>query len=205
MPSFLLQNLFKLMVGFSPMFAMFVSRVKLDRKYFVVSELLFAAVTAFLFFDGLHWIPPFDLCIYQVFMMLNLAIFTFKFGREGFSRALAVSLLLTFIITEVWEFAAFVYGYLGWGGHSSLPILHPLNHIYVLVCFLLATKISGLRFTKLNVTILVTALLCSFLFFEPTAIFPIVSRGYNPQFFLMRTIAFSTFASVFYVWSGRNE
>jgi len=204
--SFFYRNFFKFIVCFSPVFAVLVSRVKLDRTYFVVSELLLASVTVFLFLDGIQWYPSFDLTVYMLFMMFNLAIFTFKFGQERFSHAVAVSLLLTFIITEAWEFAVVVYAYLGLFGNTMVPIIHPLNHIYVIVCFYFAVKISGFHFTKTNITILLLTLLCSFLFFPPLDVIPCKMGQYNEQFNILRTITFASFAATFYFWSeNKNE
>ena len=205
LPSVFYLTFFKFMVCFSPVFALLVSRLKMDRKYFVISQLFCGVLTVFFFFDGLHWIPSFNLSIYMVFMMLNLVIFNLKFGSDQFSRTLAISLFLTFLTTEVWEFAPFVYGYLGLFGNFILPFTHPLDHIYVILCFCLAVKLASLRLTKVNVAILIGMLLCSFLFFGPTAIFPVQYHGYNPQFYIMRAITFASFATVFYFWSDTKQ
>lgn len=193
------------------MFAILINRVRLDGKHgrmcFAVSELLCATLTVFLLLDGLHWLyPTWDLGIYVVFMMLHLAIFTSKFGSKQFNRALAVSLLLTFVLTEAWEFGVNVYAYLGLFGRSVIPIIHPLNHIYVILCFFLAVKISGFRFTKVNITLLLIGILSSFLFFPPFDIIPCkIGVGmYNPQFLILRTITFLSFASAFYFWSDKK-
>lgn len=212
MSVFFMRNFFRFLVCFSPVFAILVSRVKWDGKhgyrYFAVSELLFVSVAVFLLLNGLDWLyPTFDLGIYVVFMMFFLALFTRKFGSQRFNRALAVSLLLTFVVTEAWEFAVVMYAYLGLFGRTIIPIFHPLDHLYVILCFFLAVKISGVRFTKGNIVLLLIGILSSFLFFPPFDVIPCkIGEGvYNEQFLILRTITFLSFASVFYFWSDRDE
>lgn len=171
------------------------------RKWFILSEILSLIVTIFLFLGGLGWYPPHALALYSVFMMLNLAIFTYKFGYEQFGRALGVSLILSFITTEVWEFPVFVYGYLFIFGNSVLPMIHLLDHTYVIFSFYLAAKISNLYLTKTNMMILTTMLLSSFLFFEPIELIPESQEHFN----ILRFITFASFAVVFYFWGDKDE
>lgn len=212
MSSFFLRNFFQILVCFSPAFAILINRLKINEKYapifFVISELSFIGFSIFLLLNGLQWLlPTIDLVLYMIFMMIYLAIFTSKFGLNNFNRALAVSLLLTFVVTEAWEFAVVVYAYLGLFGRTVIPIFHPLDHIYVILCFFFAVKISNLRFTKKNITILLIGILSSFLFFPPFDIIPFKSGVgvYNEQFLILRTITFLSFASAFLFWSDKRK
>lgn len=211
MSPFFFRNFFRVIVCFSPVFAFLISRVKLGQKhvrmYFIVSEVFLAGLAIFLLFNGLDWLQPtVDLVIYMVFMMLFLALFTSKLGLSHFNSAVAVSILLTFVVTEAWEFAVVVYAYLGLFGRTVIPIFHPLDHIYVILCFYLALKISGFRFSKVNITLLLTGILSSFLFFPPFDIIPFQEGVgvYNPQFLVLRTITFLAFAVAFYFWSDKK-
>lgn len=199
---FNLSLFFKILVCFSPIYGLLLSYVEINgKKWFILSEIVALIATIFLFFGGLGWYPPHALALYSVFMMLNLAILTHRFGFNNFNKALAVSLILSFITTEVWEFAVFVYGYLFIYGNSVIPIIHLMNHTYVVFSFYLAAKISNLRLTKVNVAILITMLLSSFLFFEPIELIPESQENFN----ILRTITFLSFASVFYFWSEKKN
>lgn len=137
----------------APIFALLIDRLPLrGRRWFIGTEVALAGLAVIVLLG-----PPIVedvqgaiLCLYPVFVMLFLWVFTDLCGYQRFSRALALSLMLGFLITELHELPGFIKLYL----HQFDKVLAqphylvwftPLNHIYSVIVAFLAARMARLK------------------------------------------------------------
>ena len=193
-PMFML-NLFKVFSSFSPIFALLILGLPLSsKKWFISVQAFFISVTVFLFLDGLKWINPLILGFYTLYIVGFNLIFTYRFKIKNFPKAFALSLMLSFLITEIHELPNFLFAYLGLFGHFLHPI-HIFCHIYLLVVGYLAIKVAGLRVTKGGIMVFVVGLVCTFALYPIIGVYPVLER----------MLWFPFFAVIFYFWSESHE
>lgn len=153
MISLFIVNLLTFMSGMLPCIGLLISRTEIKRKIWVLPlEAGFLVLAAFLM-SGFAWVgneignPVFyavSLGYYPLMMAVLLPPLCWKFG---FSRGLALTFMLGFLLTELHEIVGFGKMYLGlWDNMLAQKEywiwLTPLNHFYSIVVSVLALKIS---------------------------------------------------------------
>jgi len=155
-----LKNFFVFMSSFIPVIALFLPPVKELNNWKAVLFIESAAFGVFLYvLFFFPYIPsktvPAVLSLYPLFLFLFNLIFVLRFGAAKFSRIFSVSLMLSFVLTEIHELPAFAYSYL------ILDFLDPSKWIFfispyaALVFFLLAARTFDLTLSARSKVLLV--------------------------------------------------
>ena len=154
MSSFFLMNMLTFMSGMLPVLGVLISRLDVKRKIWIVPvEIALLGLAAFLM-SGFSFAAPgvanpvlysFALSIYPISMAIMLPVLCLKYS---FARALALTLMLGFLLTELQEIVGFGRMYLGlWDNvlarRDYWVWFTPLNHVYSVFVACLALWISG--------------------------------------------------------------
>jgi len=202
-------NLFSVFGGLSPVLALLLARLPFlnGKKWFLASQVCFAALIVYMsvFFPIIKGETlPIILVLYSIFLFAFNIIFYRRFGTKNFSKSLALSIMLTFVLTEMQEIPVFFVGY------SSLKFLESpytlfcaLAPIYPLVVWFLASKIAQLHLSKVGFL---------FLFVGISFLFPLyllqpqldLSLNPSPLAFAKRFWCFFLLATTFWRWSELN-
>lgn len=197
-------NCFEIFGGLAPVIGVLVARMPfLNRRcWFWASEIVFVSISLFLFMypNQIGGNIPVILALYPLFITVFLFIFDRKYGVEKFSKTLALSLMLGWLITELHEVPGFMLMYFGWLDNYATFQEHfvwftPLNHAYSIVVAYLAVKLGKLK-VKLPVLILVGLGigLCAIMY-------PLCPHGvYTVWDVLKRIVWLPILTSVFYFW-----
>ena len=178
----LIYNFFVVFSSFSPVFAYLISRMKfLDgnrRGYFLfISSLLLFIVILLLFYPATYMsqgvskvaTPVNALILYPFSIILSSLILKINFKKE-YSKIIALSLLLGFLLTELHELPAFIQEYvnIGIANYHTYPY-HYLSHIATATFFMLAIKIGELKIRKHHIILflLVFGVTYSFYIIDP--------------------------------------
>ena len=162
----LVLNLTYILVGFLPIFGLLLQHVRLNgKKWFLLFSSTFipSMVVMYLLtplYDPLSPFYPmkFLIPIYGLFLMATLTGFVWKHGFMEFNKFLGITFLLVYVATEYWQIPVFVFGYLGLFGKYFTGVV---NQAYLLVAFVLLVKFTNLRFTNVNMGLLVFPLVVS--------------------------------------------
>lgn len=162
---------------FSPLFAVLFNHLPLlnCRKWFVISELSTISLATLIVMRFINTVQ--HTWMYFLFLALFNLVFTHRFGIKNFSKTLAVSLMLTYITTEMHEIPWFAFGYLGLFNQVLHP-LHPLCHLYSFAVGCLVIKIANLKITKANALIFCLSIATLFYAFFRGTPHPIYTRGF---------------------------
>jgi len=165
-----LRNFFVLMSSFSPVIALFLPPVKELNNWkavLIVESVIFGAFLSVLFF--LPYVHsktmPAVLSLYPLFLFLFNLVLLLKFKVAHFSKILSVSVILSFVTTELHELPAFTYSYL------ALEFLDPgkwiffLSPIATLIFFILATKIFSLSLSARSKLLLLLSVAGLYVFY----------------------------------------
>lgn len=161
MSSLFLVNMLTFMSGMLPCIGLLISRTEIKRKIWILPlEAGFLVLAAFLM-SGFEWIETgvidpvfyaFALGYYPLMMAVLLPPLCWKFG---FSKGLALTFMLGFLLTELHEIVGFGKMYLGlWDNMLAKKeywiFITPLNHFYSFIVSVLALRIS--KFQKSRIT-----------------------------------------------------
>jgi len=153
MSSLFIVNMLTFMSGMLPCIGLLISRTEIKRKIWILPlEAGFLVLAAFLM-SGFEWVTTgtinpqmyaLSLSYYPLMMAVILPLSCWKFG---FSRGLALTFMLGFLLTELHEIVGFGKMYLGlWDGMLAQKEywswITPFNHLYSVVVAALALKIS---------------------------------------------------------------
>lgn len=156
MSSLFLVNLLTFMSGMLPCIGLLISKMEIKRKIWIIPfEAGFLVLAAFLM-SGFGWAgagvinPVFyavSLGYYPLMMAVLLPLLCWKFG---FSRGLALTFMLGFLLTELHEIVGFGKMYLGlWDNMLALKEywiwFTPFNHLYSVVVAALALKTANFQ------------------------------------------------------------
>jgi len=203
-------NLFTISSGFSPVIALLVERLHIlnQKKFFLVSQICFASLIVYV----LGFLPiikgetlPTVLVLYPSFLFMLNQLFYHRFGIKNYSKGLSLSILLTFVLTEIHEIPAFVEGYLSFKFLiSPYEIFCALAPIYALVALLLAAKIAKL---KLSLSGAIMLILGVAILFPLYYLNPQLDLSMYPSLmaFVKRIFWFFLLSTIFYRWSGVNH
>lgn len=178
----LIYNFFVVFSSFSPVFAYLISKMKfLDgnrRGYFFFISSLLLSIFFLLFFYPATYIsqgvskfatPVNTLILYPLSVIFSSLILKINFKKE-YSKIIALSLILGFLLTELHEIPAFIQEYvnIGIANYHTYPY-HFLSHIATVSFFVLAVKIGELKIRKHHIILflLVFGLTYSFYIIDP--------------------------------------
>ena len=151
--SLFVMNLLTFMSGMLPCIGLLISRMEIKRKIWILPlEAGFLVLAAFLM-SGFEWVGTgtinplmyaISLSYYPLMMAVLLPLLCWKFG---FSRGLALTFMLGFLLTELHEIVGFGKMYLGlWDSMLARKEywswITPFNHLYSVFVAALALKIS---------------------------------------------------------------
>jgi len=165
-----MRNLLVIFSGFSPLVALGSSSVKQlnsRRVAFFVESALFGLFLYILFF--LPYVHsktfPAVLSLYPLFMFLFNLILLLKFKPKVFSKIFAVSLMLSFVLTELHELPAFAFSY--WNLEFLQPerLIFFVSPFYALAVFVLAAKMFKLSLSVKLKVLLLFSLIGLFVFY----------------------------------------
>lgn len=135
-----------ILVGAMPIVAVLLSRVKLNGWHWLVAtELGLAGGLSFYWVYGR--MDKRLIIFYGLFIMLYLALMTWRLGHVQFSRAVSITLLLGYVLTEYWEIPNFIAGYLGFFEKNYVSWT---NQAYLLVVIYLLLQFTRIRLTSTN-------------------------------------------------------
>lgn len=165
-----LRNFFVFISSFIPVIALFLPPVKELNNWKAALFFESAAFGVFLF--ALFFFPyipsktmPAVLSLYPLFLFLFNLVLLLKFKVKEFSRIFSVSLILSFVVTELHELPAFLYSY------YTLQFLDPEKWIYflspigALVFFLLAARIFRLSLSSRSKVLLLLSVAGLYVFY----------------------------------------
>jgi len=165
-----LRNIFVILSSCSPLFALFVASVKQlnsGRVSFLVQSALFGLFLYVLVF--LPYVPsktfPAVLSLYPLFLFLFNLVLLWKFKPRFFSKILAVSLMLSFVLTEFHELPAFAYSYLRLEFLDPGRLIFFVSPFYALAVFLLAARMFTLSLSARSKFLLLISVLGIFVFY----------------------------------------
>lgn len=165
-----LRNFLVILSGFSPLVALAVASVKQFNSVkvaFLVQSALFGFFLYVLFFlPYLHSKTfPAVLSLYPLFLFLFNLVLLWKFKAEVFSKILAVSMMLTFVLTEFHELPTFACSYLRLEFLDPGRLIYFLSPLYALVVFILAARLFKLSFSARSKILLLLSVLGVFVFY----------------------------------------
>lgn len=200
------RNLFIIFSGMSPIFAVLIERLTFlnMKKWFITIQSIFVAIIVYMLmaFPTLKGkTVPSILVLYPLFLLAFNFLFFYRFGVQHFSKGLSLSLMLTFVLTEMHEIPMFIVSYVKLTFLDPGKLANSIAPIYALVVGYLATKTAELKISKSR--ILGFALGISSLF--PLYLLnPQLDISANPHIlsFAKRIFCFLVLSTTFYHWSG---
>ena len=203
--SLAVRNFFVILSSLAPLVAFFVASVKQfdsARVAFLVESALFGSFLGIYFW--LPYVPsktvPAVLSLYPLFMFLFNLVLLIKFKPRVFSKILAVSLMLSFVLTEFHELPAFVYSYLSLDFLDPGKLIYALSPLYALVVFWLAARIFNLSLSIKEKAVLMFYVLGIWVFYW---INPLIDINEIPSAlaYVKRSYCFGILALAF-LWGG---
>ena len=149
-----MMNMLTFMSGMLPCIGLLISRTEIKRKIWILPLEAGLLIMAAFLISGFEWagtINPLmyamSLSYYPLMMAVMLPSLCWRFG---FSRGLALTLMLGFLLTELHEIVGFGKMYLGlWDNMLARKeywsLITPLNHLYSVIVSVLALRISKFR------------------------------------------------------------
>lgn len=165
-----LRNILVILSSFSPLFAIWLSSIKglNSVKAAVLIEIGFFGLFLFTLFF-LPYVPtktfPSVLSLYPLFLFLFNLIFFLKFGSRMFSKILAVSIMLAFVLTELHELPAFVYSYIHLEFLEPGRLIFFLSPYYALIISSFAAQLFNVSFSRRSKGLLLLSILGLFIFY----------------------------------------
>lgn len=170
MDPMILRNLFVIFSSLSPFIAVNLSSVKQlnsGRAAFLIESALFGLFLYILLF--LPYIEsktfPAVLSLYPFFLFIFNLVLLIKFKPERFSQIFAVSLMLSFVLTEFHELPAFAYSYLMLEFLDPRRLIYFISPFYALAVFILAAKLFNLSLSTRSKILLLLSVIGVFVFY----------------------------------------
>jgi len=138
-----------------------------------------------------------SLSTYPVAMCIFLAVFYKKYKAQKFGLVLMLSLIATYLITELHELPAFIKMYFGlWDNIEALPQYFvwytPLNHLYTVIIGAFGLKVGHVKL-KTFVPLFMTGAIATAIMYEWT------QHGvYSIWIDLTRLVWIPVFCAIFY-------
>ena len=199
-----IRNFVTILSGFVPILAILIAKCEqLNHKKFIlfvqIVFMLFTFYIAFFFPYVLSKTFSSVLLLYPLFIVGFNMIFLAKFGVSKFSKIFAVSLILSFVITELHELPNMIIRYFSFDFTDSLTIFLQLSPIYALVVAWLAAQTFKLKASK---NILLSIILGVLVLFPLYIIFPSLDTSAIPSLaaYLKRIYCFALLAFIFRKW-----
>ena len=200
-----IRNFVTILSGFVPILAIFIARCEqLNHKKFIlfvqIVFILFTFYVAFFFPYVLSKTFSSVLFLYPLFIVGFNMVFLSKFGVSKFSKIFAVSLMLSFVITELHELPTMIIRYFSFDFTNSLTIFLQLSPIYALVITWLAAQTFKLKASR---NVLFSVILGVSVLFPLYLIFPSLDTSAIPlpAAYLKRIYCFALLAFIFRKWS----
>jgi len=204
-------NLFVVFSSFTPIFAYLVSKMSfLDGNVkvkvgFVTSLTGLMVLIIFFYPMNLQVMnTPLNTVLLYPFSILLLFIILSVNYTKNYSRSIAVSLILGFLLTELHELPAFIQEYVNIGIlHIHTHPFHYLTHITTGIYFVLALKIGHVKLSWWHIVLFILVLLGSYGFYlcDPYLDFiydPVSGRvGFSGENYMNRLIWFCWIAYTF--------
>ena len=144
---FLLWAIQLIAVGLLPAMALLVSGVKMQGwKYLIVLECFMGGVLVFYSIYG--QIDMYLIRFYGIISMIFLFLMTIRLGPNNFNRALSITMLFSFVLTEYWEIPVFMAGFLGL---LDMEYSTWINQLYLLLALVLLFYEAGLKINPITV------------------------------------------------------
>lgn len=188
---------------FSPVVALFMRDVpQFNSKKAVI---FFQSLVFALFLCMLLLFPeipsktvPSLLAFYPLSLFSFNLIFLKKFKIHNFSRILSVSIMLSYVLTEIHEIPAFLFGISQLNSLDPKILIIIIPPVYALLVFGIAAKSFRLSLSIKEKTLIVMALLALFVFYM---INPLIDINETPTVwaYLKRLYCFAILAAVFYL------
>ena len=134
------------------------------KKYFVLTIIMFLVGSVFTSFNFLgnydmdYWLSGGRIPRYLNFYFFGGAAYLILLGPlyhwRHFNKALAVSLWLLFVAAEFWEIPIFVHDFLRKPPDVTWW-MSQVRRVYAVAAFVLMVKLSGFKFNKVNLALLV--------------------------------------------------
>ena len=165
-----LRNFLVFMSSCSPLVALLLSKVKQLNNSRAV--LLIQSALLCLFFSVLFFLPyvssktvPAVLSLYPLFMFMFNLVFLWKFEGADFSRIFAVSIMLSFVLTEFHELPAFAYSYFMLEFLDPGKLIFFLSPFYALAVFVLAARLFHLSLSARSKALLLLSVMGLWIFY----------------------------------------
>lgn len=189
--------------SFAPVVALFLIPVKsLNSKkaFFIIQSLTLSFFIYVLFF--LPYLPsktmPMMLSLYPLSLFLFNLILIRKFKICNFSRILAVSIMLAYVLTELHELPAFLYSFVHLSFLIPEKLIFSIAPIYALVVFWLAARSFNLHLVFWEKVLMLLSIMGLFGFY---LINPLIDINGDPTVwaYLARIYCFAILAAAFYL------
>lgn len=165
-----LRNMMVIISSFSPLFAIWISAI--DELNSLKVAILFETVFLGCFLYVLFFLPyvptktfPSVLSLYPLFIFLFNLIFLIKFKPRAFSKILAVSVMLSFVLTELHELPAFAYSYLNLEFLDPNRLVFFLSPYYALIVYIFSSQLFNVSLSRRFKILLLASLLGIFVFY----------------------------------------
>ena len=200
-----IRNFVTFLSGFVPVLAIFIAKCdQLNHKKIIlivqVAFILFTIYVALLFPYVLSLTVSSILFLYPLFVVGFNMIFLSKFGVSKFSKIFAVSLMLSFVITELHELPLMIMRYSAFDFTNSLTVFLQLSPLYALLIAWLAAQTFKLKASR---NVLLSIILGVLVLFPLYLIFPNLDTSTIPlpAAYLKRVYCFALLALIFRKWS----
>lgn len=141
-----LWNLQIIAVGMLPVMAIFVSGVKMQGwRYLIVVESFMGGILVFYSIYGQT--DMYLIRFYGIISMIFLFLITIRIGPNNFNRALSITMLFSFVLTEYWEIPVFMAGFLG---VLDMKYSTWINQLYLLLALVLLFYEAGLKINPIT-------------------------------------------------------
>jgi len=165
-----IRNFLVILSSFVPLVAFVVASVKQfdsARVAFLIESALFGSFLGIYFF--LPYVPsktvPAMLSLYPLFMFLFNLVLLIKFKPRVFSKILAVSLMLSFVLTEFHELPAFAFSFLNLQFLDPGKLIFLLSPFYAVAVFWLAARVFNLSLSARSKAVLLFSVLGLWVFY----------------------------------------
>lgn len=200
-----IRNFVTILSGFVPILAILIAKCdQLNHKKAILfvqaAFIVFTFYVALLFPYVLSLTFSSVLFLYPLFVVGFNMIFLSKFGVLKFSKIFAVSLMLSFVITELHELPLMVMRYFSFDFTDSLTIFLQLSPLYALVVAWLAAQTFKLKASR---NVLFSIMLGVLVLFPLYIVFPSLDTSTIPLpvAYLKRIYCFGLLAFIFRKWS----
>ena len=150
--------------GMFPIVGLVLQYIKLEGKSWLYAFLVGVATCVVGFHLAAPWYTDYPVKVlyltYGAFMLVAATLLSKKTEFLQVNWALGITLLLTFIVSEWWEWGTFIYGHLGLFGKEYFG---SIEQIYVIVIFFVLVMYSRVQWSRFKITLLLIPIVVSLL------------------------------------------